>query len=296
MAATKSKPKKPAASTPAQRIAKARAAAFKDEHPEHAFNHFRSLAEQVPLADLPIFTGQALLMRANVLRALDAVEPHLATAVARLADAPLREIFELPALTMALDFAAARVPVARLSPGEIEAMLREGGPWRELMLSYLEVVSHPLVGLVPRERVRAVRAGSGKLDTARDFVALPGLFTEFAAALQHKHPFPADKLELLGTLGSALVQEIKPGRARGATPKRTAEATLRDQLAHMVEERYDALEVLAAVAVGRRNAEALLPPLRSAVAAGAAQDGEPTAQDGETASPEQTNGSTAMPK
>jgi hypothetical protein len=257
-------------------IAKARARAFTDEHPEHAFAHFRPLAEDVPLAELNIFTGQPLLMRANLIHALSAVEPHLTKAVERLRDAPLRELFELPSLTMALEFAVGRVPVAKLSAGEIDGMLTEGGPWRELMLSYLEVASHPLLGLLPAERVRAVRAGSGKLDKARDFVALPGLFTEFKAPLAGKHPFPADKLDLLGTLGSALVQQVRPGRARADTPKRTSEAILRDQLAALVEQRYDALQVLAAVAIGKRNADELLPALRSAVAFGSAE--EPAAE------------------
>ncbi|APR87342.1 hypothetical protein A7982_12691 [Minicystis rosea] len=258
--------------TPAARIAEARAAAFADTHPEKAFNHFRPLAEAVPLADLPIFTGQPLLMRANVVRALEAVAPHLESAVARLPDAPVREVLELPGLTLALDFATARVPLAKLSAREIDGMLDEGGPWRELMLRYLEVASHPLLGLLPAERVRAVRAGSGKLDKARDFVALPGLFTEFAAALDGKHPFPAEKIEMLGTLGSALVQQIRPGRAPVDVPTRGPEALLRDRFAALVEERYDALQVLASVAVGRRKADELLPPLRSSIPSGSAEE------------------------
>jgi hypothetical protein len=280
MSKSKQKParKSTKAKTPSKRsaikeppsIAKARAAAFTDEHPEKAFRHFKPLAEKVPLAGLPIFTGQPLLMRANVLHALEVVTPHLPMAVAKLRSAPLREIFELPSLTLALDFAVTRVPVAKLSPGEIDAKLNEGGPWRELMLSYLEVVSHPFIGLLPRERVQAVRAGSGKLDKARDFVALAGLFHEFSDALCDKHPFPSDKLELLGTLGATLLQQVRPGRAASEAPKRAAEALLRDRFAALVEERYDALQVLAAVALGRRRADTLLPALRSGSAIGGA--------------------------
>lgn len=248
-------------------IAAARANAFTDEHPQHAFEHFRPLAEAVSLDDLPVFTGQPLLMRANVNRALSLVEPHLPAAVGRLPDAPLQAIFELPALTMALDFAVSRVPTAKLSQQEILDMLREGAPWRELMLTYLEVASHPLLGLLPAERVAAVRAGSGKLDSARDFVAIPGLFTEFAEKLAGKHPFAQEKIDELGTLGAALVQQLKPGRAVRETGKRGEESILRDRFAALVERRYDDLQVLAALAVGRRKADELLPALRSAVAA-----------------------------
>lgn len=74
-------------------------------------------------------------------------------------------------------------------------------------------------------------------------MALPGLFAEFAAQIQGKHPFPADKLDLLATLGGVLVQNVKPSRA-----------------------------LLATVALGKRKADELLPALRSAVFLGASGD------------------------
>jgi hypothetical protein len=245
-------------------IAAAQATAFKDETPALAFAHFRHLAEAVPTENLVIFTGQPLLMRANIRAALQALEPHLEKAVNALRTPALQEIFELPSLVMGLEFASGRVPVAKLSTGEIERMLSDGAPWRELMLSYLEIVSHPLIGLVPRERVAAVRAGRGKLDQAQDFVALPGLFAEFAPAIANKHPFPADKIDLLATLGGALVQNVKPGNAPTTITKRTIESILRDQFAHLVVERYDQLLVMAALALGKRKADELLPALRTA--------------------------------
>ncbi|HSN98950.1 MAG TPA: hypothetical protein VLS89_11715, partial [Candidatus Nanopelagicales bacterium] len=52
--------------------------------------------------------------------------------------------------------------------------------------------------------------------------------------------------------------------------KRSAESILRDQLAALVTARYDRLQVLAAVAVGKRRADELLPALRTAVGVGRA--------------------------
>lgn len=258
---------------PAALIAQAKAAAFSDEHPAQAFAHFRPLAEAVPTQDLPVFTSQALLMRANIQSALGLVEPHLPKALSALREPKLEELFELPSLVMGLDFAAGRVPVAKLSKGEIEQMLSEGAPWRDLLLRYLEVVSHPLLNLVPQERVAAIRSGTGKLDQAQDFTALPGLFAEYSGALAGKHPFPAEKIDLLATLGGALLQHVKPGRAE-VVSKRTGEAILRDQFAQLVADRYDRLQVMAAVALGKRQADALLPALRSGVASKRAE-GEP---------------------
>ncbi len=261
---SKNEKKKPkSALTAAEIIAAAKDAAFKDEQPAVAFAHFRSLAEAVPTTNISVFTGQPLLMRANIRAALQAIDPHLETAVKALRKPSLQGIFELPSLVMGLEFAAGRVPVAKLSTGEIERMLSEGAPWRELMLSYLEIASHPLIGLLPRERVVAVRTGRGKLDQAQDFVALPGLFAEFAQALAGKHPFPADKLDLLSTLGGTLVQNVKPGNTPTTIAKRTMESILRDQFAYLVVERYDQLLVLAALALGKRQADELLPALRS---------------------------------
>lgn len=251
--------------TPAKLIAAAHAAAFTDEHPERAFDHFRPKAEAVPADGLAVFTGQPLVMRANVRHALAAIEPHLETAVARLAEPRLQDIFELPALTTALDFAVTRVPLAKLSEGEIQTMLNEGAPWRELTLGYLEIASHPLLGFLPAERVRAVRAGKGKLDMARDFVSLAGLFGEFSAALDGKHPFPKERIDRLSELGGTLVGQLKPGQAVADATKRTPESVLRNQLAWLVVDRYDALQSLAVVAVGYRKVEELLPALRSAV-------------------------------
>lgn len=264
-------------------IAAARAAAFTEESPDKAFAHFRAEAEALPAEDYPIFTGQALLMRANIKQALEALEPHLPAAVSRLRDASVREVLELPSLVMALDFAAGRVPTSKLSAGELEKMLSEGGPWRELLLSYLEVASHPLIALVPRERVAAIRAGTGRLDKAQDFVALAGLFAEFAGPLAGKHPFSPESIDRLSTLGGALVQQLKPGKAVTQTPKRTPEALLRDRFAVLVTARYDHLQVLATVALGKRKADELLPALRSSVAPSSHSEEAPV--DGKGASP-----------
>lgn len=264
-------------------IAAARKAAFTDETPAKAFAHFRPLAEAVETEGLSPFTGEPLVMRANILTALRAIEPHLADVVTRLRNPKLEDIFELPSLVMALDFATNRVPIAKLSVGEIDNMLREGAPLREVMLSFLEIASHPLLNLLPRDRVAAVRAGKGKLDQAQDFVAIPGLFAEFEDALEGKHPFSAAILDKLALLGGTLVMQVRPGHAVAEVATRSKEAILRDQFAALVTARYDHLLVLASVALGKRKADELLPALRSGVAFGrtvaeaAASDAKPEA-------------------
>ncbi|MBI4819461.1 MAG: hypothetical protein HY791_24530 [Deltaproteobacteria bacterium] len=252
---------------PEQIIEEARSAAFAEEDPASALEHFRPLAEAVNTEELPIFTGQPLVMLANVRAALKAIEPHLANAVRRLVDPHLQEVFELPSLTLALNLAVSRVPAAKLSPGDIESMLSEGADSRALTLSFLEIASHPKLALVPAERVRAIRQGSGKLDRAEDFVAIAHLFGEHKAALAGKHPFPDEMITRMGELGASLLGQIKPSTAVRPAPQRSPESILRDQLAQLVVDRYDNLEVLTVVAIGKRQATELLPALRSFAAA-----------------------------
>jgi hypothetical protein len=111
-----------------------------------------------------------------------------------------------------------------------------------------------------------VRARSGKLDQARDFVAIPGLFAEFAAGLDGKHPFADERIAELGALGSELVAQLRPGRAPIEPTKRSPESILRDQFASLVVDAYDQLQVMAALALGKRKADELLPALHSALA------------------------------
>lgn len=245
-------------------VSAARAAAFVTDDPSAALEHFRPLAATVSTADLETFKGVPLVMLANVKAALARLEPHLADVAATLRGARLAEVMELPTLVLALDAACARVPARRLSSGEIDKLLAEGKPLRELSLSFFEIASHPIFKLVPAERVRAIRAGTGKVDSARDFVALAALFTEFEEALGGKHPFTDAMVARLAELGATLLQQVRPGGATTPEKKRGEEAVLRDQLAVLVEDRYDHLLVMAAVALGRRKADALLPALRSA--------------------------------
>lgn len=70
-------------------------------------------------------------------------------------------------------------------------------------------------------------------------------------------------MDLLATLSGTLVQQVRPGNATEVA-KRSPESISRDQFAALVADRDDQLQVLAAVALGKRQAGELLPALRSA--------------------------------
>ncbi len=247
------------------RVEAARKAAFHSDNQAEAFAYFVPLAEQIAPEALPPSPGKYGLLRTNLAEALDLLVPHLPRVAARMVDPPLREVFELPALALALTFAAARVPVRAYSEGEIAAARAELGPLREVTLNYLEVAAHPTVKLVPETRVRAVRAGKGPIDTAQDGVTIAGLFAEYADVLEGKHPFTPAQLSRLEEIGGMLVQTLRPsGAVAPASASPHDSARLRDQLEALLAARYEQLRLCAAVAFGASNAQQRIPALRRA--------------------------------
>lgn len=256
-------PKKDASRREAKAVEALIARAFDDEDPAACFAHFHTAAERVVEEGLEVWRGSTSVAAANIDAALAAVRPGLPAALARLADVDVTGLFELPALARAVGYAVQRVPTAVLSAGEIDALLDEGGVLRELTLTFLEVASHPRIGLLPPERVRAVREGTGKLDKAWDFVAIPGLFREFDAALAGKHPFLPEHMELLASHGARLVNAIKAADAPRPASVRGPEALTRDRYAALLVDRYDQLLEVGAVIFGVRRLADHVPPLLS---------------------------------
>ena len=248
--------------------------AFRTTDSARAFEHFRPLADAVVLPDGAVFRQDVAVAHHNVLRALSVMTPRLPD-LARLTPAiDVVALAELPALALAVVHAADRVPAPAPSTREIDSALRAVRPLRSATLRYLEVAAG--LGLVPAGRVRAIREGNGKLDQARDAVAIVGLFRECEAALAGRHPFDAAHFETLAGRGAWLVQTLRP--AKGAPPRvaaRGAEALVRDRLVRVLEGRYDALRTAGVVCFGIRDVDARVPPLWSATRGSSAPEPDP---------------------
>ncbi len=245
------------------RLTAAQKQAFQSTDPAACFAHFRPLAEQVPTEGLAVFNAEATLVLNNVKTAVSILGPRLPEVAHHLVDPPFVAVLELPALALALVHAANRVPARKLSEGEIQDALAEVAPLRALTLSYLEVASDPAVGLVPAERVRAVRSGKGPLDLAGDATVLSELFEEYGESLSGKHPFRPDQLARMGELGASLIQSLKPGRAPATTVARQPAAVLRDQFAALLADRYEELRLCASAVFRHSQAAVLIPALRA---------------------------------
>lgn len=241
------------------------ATAFTNTDGQAAFDHFLPLAEErVAAGRLPRPARDVSVVRVNVVRGVEAVLARRAAIAAKVPTADFAAIEELPALAAALDFAASRVPV-EMSDGEIAALLAEVRPLRKVTLAQLDIFA--TLGLVPPERVAAIRAGSGPLDSARDAVAIAGLFTEFAGALAKKHPFTADQLATLADLGNRLVRAMAPEAAKGGPAALAREASIRDALYGEILERYEGARELGVIAYGLRGLDGAVPPAHARTSA-----------------------------
>lgn len=232
------------------------AAAFVTDDPVRAYEHFRALllAEG---GDIAVASGSAAVVRNNVQQGFHQIAPHLSEIPQLVPSVSVNRLMELPTLALALVHAEAQIPSA--SRSDIEAALARVSDPRELTLSYLEIVAK--LGLVDATRVRDIRAGSGKLDKARDCVDIAGVFADYEHALAGKHPFSAHYLEEMRATGAYLVQVLTPSgavRDRGARPP---EADLRDRMFQAVRARYDDLEKAAVQLWGLREAVDRVPAM-----------------------------------
>lgn len=145
---------------------------------------------------------------------------------------------------------------------------------RDQLLSALETAAK--FDIVPMERVTAIRAGTGALDTALDVVNAVAVFREFNGPLTNKTPVTFELLDEAQKLGNELVGLVTPtnavGKATGNDPLADARAEA-DDLARRFwtlvflkhgEARMAAREI-AGNGFGR-----LVPPLQAAIKAAAA--------------------------
>jgi hypothetical protein len=233
-----------------------------------ALRHFQPLAMQIPESDLGVCTVDVEIARHNIDRGVAALRPHLSLVRVRLPLCPVEALLELPALALALIFATDRV-ISSPSDGETADRLAKMRPLREVTLCQLEVLAY--FGLVPADRVRAIRAGNGPFDSARDAVAIADLYREFASVLAGKHPFAPAQLAELAEHGNWLLVQLKPAGAYLAPVERSAASLLRDRIWSLIVERHTQLREAGVVVFGLRDLDTNIPPIGARMATVAAK-------------------------
>lgn len=230
--------------------------AFVTDDPKRAYDHFA----KVVLArggEIPVANGSAAVVRHNVQRGFNAIASHLSEIPQLVPGVSINRLMELPTLALALAHAEGRIPAT--TKNDVEAALARVTEPRELTLSFLEIAAK--LALVDAQRVRDIRAGSGKLDKARDCVDIAGMFDEHASALKGRHPFPPGYVDDMRATGAFLVETLTPGGAVRDRTKRSAESDVRDRLFQAVRTGYDDLEKVAVQLWGLRGAIEKVPAM-----------------------------------
>ena len=225
-----------------------------------AYRHFLSEAQTIPADSAEVCRANVQIARVNVDRGVAAIAPHLEIVRRKLPECPIREVLELPALTLGLTVAAARV-IPQASEGEIDARLLTFRPMRELTLQFLEICAE--LKLVPKTPVVKIRAGTGPLDGAQDGIAIAGMFHDRRAVLEGKHPFSAEYLEAMAEHANWLVRQIKPRGAAARPAEYSPEALIRDQFWTMINGRHERLREAGVVIFGLKRLDEVVPPLQS---------------------------------
>jgi hypothetical protein len=222
------------------------------------YEEFAPLASRVSANEVIPMRADLQLALHNVQLGVKAVLEHKAR-LARLPETRMGELESLPRLVLATIYADTQIDRS-LPPGKLQELLARCTRLRTLLVRSAESLVE--AGMLPRARVEAVRSGSGKLDSARDCVALAALFTNHAAALRGKHPVSAAQVKEASEVGTELLKMLKTGRSRPLPPTGTPAADMRDRLWTLVVRRADALS-RAAVYLFGREADQKVPALQS---------------------------------
>ncbi len=223
-----------------------------------AYKHFLHLARALPAESVKVCSVDVELVYSNVERALEAMEPHFATAQAQIPGLSIPSLLELRALALALLFAAERIVVATIDGAHQHRLLRLRY-LRDLTLRQLEIFTH--LGLIPGEHMRAADLGIGPLASAHSALAILDAFEHYDGKIHGKHPFTDEQLNELQGHAHWLIESVRPQIEVGASPARDAAVLLRDRFWTLLDNRYEDLRKAGAVVFLSTYLDWNVPPL-----------------------------------
>ncbi|KYF74141.1 hypothetical protein BE17_23165 [Sorangium cellulosum] len=227
---------RPEKAPPARAAGEERASSY-----QALYRQYQPIAAELPSAEVQVCRADPRLVLVNVKRGVAAVlgtREQVQAAREHLPRIPVKPAQELPDIARALLFASREALSRVASPKEIEKALQEISGPREELLTQAELFARR--GLLDRERVAQIRAGSGKYDTARDGMELAALFTAHADALKGLHPFMREEIEKLGRTSEWLLENLTPAGARAEAKRREKGPAedARDRLWTLIVQRY----------------------------------------------------------
>lgn len=241
---------------------------------EAAFNRHKPSALALPAEALSRSVGDAVIARHNLLIGLSNLRGHRELLEQRWLPARVAALFADVDITDGAVFAQRRAEGIAAEQKTIRADIAHSYVLRDLLLSPLETAAK--FNLIPEERVTAIRAGSGGLDTALDVISAVAVYREFDKALANKTPMTFELLDEAQKLGNKLVAQITPTKAIGKTTGNDPLADARaeaDDLARrfwtLVASKHAEARMAAREIAGNGHGR-LVPPLQAAIKAAAA--------------------------
>ncbi|AUX23847.1 hypothetical protein SOCEGT47_043770 [Sorangium cellulosum] len=239
---------------------------------------FAPEALALPEREVEVCRADVRIAFANVKQGVQAVCSDPARVRKALPELPLDDVLALPDLGRALVFVSTRITAKPASAREIEAKLKIVAELREPMLLVAETLAKR--GLLPKEVVAEIRAGTGKYDMASDGMALAHLYEEHAEALRGKHPFTREEFAALQEASEWLLDNLTPDGARRPVARQRGEAEMmRDRLWTLMVRRHVDLRKIGYYFHGDAFEE-MTPKLQSRVARSTAQAEEEAEAEG----------------
>ena len=256
--ATKTPTKNPAKKTAATTSPSAPSAPVSGS--QDAFDKFLPQASALAAKDVVVCRADPSLVFHNVDAGAAALLAERARIAKELPTVDYVRIAELPALALAVAFAASQVNRTQQANAALARDLAEAHPLRRKLLSSATALAE--AGVLPAADVAKIQKGQGHIDAATDLVALAALFSKNAKAVAGKSPVSAADVKRADALGSALLTTLKPATAKktGASPGAEA-ADARDRLWTLLVERHDQARRAGAWLFGEHALDAKVPAL-----------------------------------
>ncbi len=145
---------------------------------------------------------------------------------------------KVPEVALAVRFAALEAQRPVDSGADVAAQLKTAHALRATLLAIAEGLA--ATGHLPAEQVKAIKKGRGPVDSAADCVALAELFAKHERKLAGKHAATAQMLSGAREVGTWLLANLRPSRAkRAGKPRNEAALEARDRLWSLLVKRHD---------------------------------------------------------
>jgi hypothetical protein len=203
------------------------------------YDRFSPMALAMDGEPVDYLRADPLLVLRNVRIGVDSLHSVLQRVKRELPLVDTRVLLELPEMAGAAVYANRQI-IDPVSSKEIAERLSRVKPLRRELIAVADLFVRR--GMMPADRVMAIKAGFGPIDTALDAVDLANLYIEYWDRIASKHAFTREEITELAKDGEWLVKTLNPKGARKEAPVQTDVARLvRDRLYALIAERHQEL-------------------------------------------------------